>query len=99
MPYLKLNKNGQLTLAIFIQPKAAKNRIIGLHDQELKIAITAPPVDGKANKATIAFLAKFFSLAKANITIWRGQLNRHKLIHLRNISLDEAQQKINASLN
>ncbi len=51
-----------IVLKLYIQPKASRDKIVGLHGEELKIAITAPPVDGKAN----AHLTKFFSQAVQN---------------------------------
>lgn len=53
--------NGEVILALYIQPKASRTRFLGMHGDELKLAITAPPVDGKANKAVISFLAKFLA--------------------------------------
>ena len=50
-------KGAGLRLRIFLQPKAAKDQIVGLHDDELKISITAPPVDGQANAHLLKFLS------------------------------------------
>jgi len=69
-----------LTLKLYIQPKASRDKIIGLHGEELKVAITAPPVDGKANAHLIKFLSKQFKVAKGNIEIEKGELGRHKQI-------------------
>ena len=99
MPYLQAGSNSQLHLAVYIQPKASKNRLMGCHGTELKIAITAPPVDGKANKAVIAFIAKFFKLAKGDITISRGQQSRHKQLTIKKITYEEARQQLNSALD
>lgn len=69
-----------LRLRIFLQPKASKDQIIGLHDNELKISITAPPIDGQANAHLLKFLSKAFKVAKTEIVIEKGELSRHKQI-------------------
>ncbi len=69
-----------LRLRIFLLPKAAKDQIIGLHDDELKISITAPPVDGQANAHLLKFLSKLFKVPKSSIVLEKGELNRHKQV-------------------
>ncbi|MDQ2190389.1 DUF167 family protein YggU [Vibrio anguillarum] len=71
-----------LILKLYIQPKASRDSIVGLHDEELKIAITAPPVDGKANAHLTKFLAKQFKVAKGLIEIEKGELGRHKQVRI-----------------
>ena len=73
--------NGQnLQLKLYIQPKASRDSWLGLHGDELKIAITAPPVDGKANAHLQKFLAKSFGVAKSQVLIEKGEMGRHKTI-------------------
>ncbi|WP_313107608.1 DUF167 family protein YggU [Atlantibacter sp.] len=69
-----------LTLRLYIQPKASRDSIIGLHGDEVKIAITAPPVDGQANAHLVKFLAKQFRVPKSQVTIEKGETGRHKQI-------------------
>ncbi|CAM3887341.1 DUF167 family protein YggU [Avibacterium avium] len=71
-----------LRLRIFLQPKASKDQIVGLHDNELKITITAPPIDGQANAHLLKFLSKTFKVPKSSILIEKGELNRHKQIFI-----------------
>lgn len=70
----------QLLLALLIQPKASRDQFQGLHGDELKLAITAPPVDGQANAHLVKFLAKQFKVAKGQVTLLKGELGRHKLL-------------------
>lgn len=70
----------KLTLRLYIQPKASRDAIIGLHGDEVKIAITAPPVDGQANAHLVKFLAKQFRVPKSQVTIEKGETGRHKQI-------------------
>lgn len=71
-----------LVLRLYIQPKASRDEIVGVHGDELKVAITAPPVDGQANSHLIKFLAKQFKVAKGKIEIEKGELGRHKQIKI-----------------
>lgn len=61
-----------------VQPRAASDAFAEHNDEYIKIRITAPPVDGKANKHLIAFLAKTFKVAKSNITLLSGETGRNK---------------------
>ena len=72
-----------LLLRLYLQPKASRDQFIGLHGEELKITITAPPVDGKANAHLIKFLSKQFSVAKNAIQVKKGLQSRHKLIRIK----------------
>jgi uncharacterized protein len=72
--------DGSLLLRLHVQPRAASNGLAGLHEDLLKLRLTTPPVDGKANKAVIAFLAKLFHLPKSSLTIKSGQQSRTKTV-------------------
>ncbi len=81
MPAVEKLANPQgLRLRIFLQPKASRDQIVGLHDNELKIAITAPPVDGAANAHLLKYLSKLFKVPKSAIQLEKGELQRHKQI-------------------
>ncbi|MGX2947753.1 DUF167 family protein YggU [Frederiksenia canicola] len=69
-----------IRLRIFLQPKASRDQVVGLHDNELKIAITAPPVDGQANAHLLKFLSKLFKVPKSSIQLEKGELQRHKQV-------------------
>lgn len=69
-----------IRLRILLQPKASRDQIVGLHDNELKIAITAPPIDGQANAHLLKFLSKLFKVPKSSIVLEKGELQRHKQI-------------------
>jgi uncharacterized protein len=91
-----------VTLAVRAQPGARKTAVAGLFGEgdaaQLKIAVQAPPVEGKANAAILAFLAKFFSLSRAKVELVQGELNRNKVFLLRGVTLDEARKKIDEAL-
>ena len=73
-----------LIFKVHIQPRAAANQIAGVREDALKIRITAPPVDGEANKACIRLLSKQLKLPKSDLEIIAGAASRTKkiLIHL-----------------
>ena len=73
-----------LVLRLYIQPKASRDSIVGLHGDELKVAITAPPVDGQANAHLPKYLAKQFRVAKSQVIIEKGELGRHKQVKILN---------------
>ncbi len=75
-------QGADLLLDLVIQPKASRDQIVGTHGDELKVAITAPPVDGQANAHLIKFLAKQFRVAKGQVRILRGELGRHKQVQI-----------------
>ncbi len=67
-------------LKVFVQPRASRNAIVGWQGDELKIALTAPPVDGAANAALITFAAEALNLKKRQITLHSGETSRHKVL-------------------
>jgi uncharacterized protein (TIGR00251 family) len=78
-PFLKETPEG-MTVTVFIQPRSSKNGIVGLHGDALKIRLTAPPVEGAANKMCIEFLAKQLGISKSNLSIISGHSSRTKRI-------------------
>ena len=94
MPYLKRLPDGDLLLSLYVQPRSSRNEVAGLHGDELKLRLTTPPVDGKANRAVIAFLAKLFKIPKSAITIKSGLQSRSKKILLSGLDEDRARQLV-----
>jgi uncharacterized protein (TIGR00251 family) len=76
-------------LAVRLHPGARKNGVTGVHADALKIALTAQPVDGKANEALIEFLAETLRLPRARIAIVAGLTSRAKTLRITGKSADE----------
>ena len=78
--------DGSLTLQIQAQPGAKSTAVVGIHgdgsEARLKIALAAPPVDGKANAVLRAFLADAFGVAQRKVTLLRGESGRRKLVRI-----------------
>jgi len=69
-----------LIFNVFLQPRASRNSLVGLHGNAVKIALTAPPVDGEANKQLIQFLSKLFQVKKSDVAIITGERSRRKRV-------------------
>lgn len=96
MNYLSSYKDGRLLLRLYVQPKSSRNAFTGMHGDSIKLAVTAAPIDGKANKAVIQFLASFFKLKKKDITIKHGLQSRTKSILLTGLDLHIVQTRLEA---
>jgi uncharacterized protein (TIGR00251 family) len=82
LPCLQALPDGSLLLRLHVQPRAAANGVAGLQGDMLKLRLTSPPVDGKANQAVIAYLAKLFHLPKGAVTIKSGLQSRNKTVSI-----------------
>ncbi|MCY1439432.1 hypothetical protein D9M71_556680 [compost metagenome] len=71
-----------LILDCHLQPKASRDEFAGLHGERLKIRLTAPPVEGKANAHLLAFLGKAFGVPKSSVVLESGELNRQKRVRI-----------------
>lgn len=81
-------------IAVKLQPGASRDRLIGKTGDEWKIALTAPPVEGRANRACTEFLARLLGLPRSAVTIVRGETARHKLIAIDGLLPDEVESKL-----
>jgi uncharacterized protein (TIGR00251 family) len=70
------------TLSVRVHPGARKNSVTGVHADAIKIALTAPPVDGKANEALVAFLADALHLPRARVALVAGATSRAKMVRI-----------------
>lgn len=71
-----------LILAISVQPRASQDEIVGVYGDRLKVRITAPPVEGKANQHLVRFLSKVFKVSRGQVSILSGESGRHKRIQV-----------------
>ena len=85
--------------AVRVQPRSSRNAIAGVvslgnQGDAVKLAITAPPVDGKANQAVIEFFAELFRLPKSSIAIVSGETGRNKVIAVRGVSAEQVRKAL-----
>jgi uncharacterized protein (TIGR00251 family) len=84
---------GGVTFAVRVHPRAKKNGITGELGDALKVSLTAPPIDGKANQACIEFFAKLLEVPRSSVTIASGQTSRQKLIRVIGLSAEEVRKR------
>ena len=77
-----------------VQPGASKNRVVGKTERGWKIALTAPPVDGRANQACLLLLSKLLRLPRTSIRIVHGEAGRQKLVEVNGLSLPEVEERL-----
>ena len=82
-PWMQRRDAQTFVLSLHVQPGAKRTAVVGLYGEKLKIALAAPPVDGKANQALVQFLAKSLGIAKSSVTILSGETNREKRVAVR----------------
>jgi uncharacterized protein (TIGR00251 family) len=70
------------TLSVRVHPGARRNAITGIHDGALKVSLTTPPTDGRANQALIAFLAGQLNIPRARVTLLSGATSRTKSLRI-----------------
>lgn len=77
-----------IELRLKVQPRASRNEISGLAGDELRLRVTAPPVDSAANEAVIRFLAETLGVSRSAVTLLRGAASRHKVLLVRGLKLE-----------
>lgn len=95
-PFMRENIEGT-TVDVYVQPRASRNAIVGIHEGVLKVRLTAPPVDGEANKECLKFLAELFLIPKSQLKIIQGHRSRRKKILIQGIapqSLEDALKRM-----
>jgi uncharacterized protein len=82
------------TFAVKVHPRAKKNAITGEVGDALKVSLTAPPIDGKANAACIEFFAKLLRVPRSSVTIASGASSRNKVIRVVGLSAEEVRKRL-----
>lgn len=84
------------TFAVRVQPRASRNAIVGEMGEALKVALTAPPVEGKANDACVDFLAKALKVSRSSVTIAAGETSRNKVVRIAGLRACEVEERLRA---
>jgi hypothetical protein len=77
---------GGVEIDVLVQPRASRTRAVGEHGGRLKIQVAAPPVDGEANAALVAFLASALGVRKSDVALVRGDSGRRKTVRVAGLS-------------
>jgi uncharacterized protein (TIGR00251 family) len=88
------NSPSGATFAVKVHPRAKKNAITGEVGDALKLALTAPPVDCKANDACINFFAKLLNVPRSSVTIAAGHTSRNKVIRVAGQTAGEIKKRL-----
>lgn len=89
---------GGVLIRVYIAPRASANKMVGVHNGALKVAITAPPVEGAANKALVEYLAKLLGVPRSSVAIMSGDASRNKTVAVAGIDVDQAAEKLDIIL-
>jgi len=89
---------GAVTFAVRVHPRAKRDALTGTHGDALKLSLTAPPVEGRANEAVVGFFARLLRLPRSSITIQAGQASRNKVVRISGVSAAELTQRLEALL-
>ena len=87
-----------MTFQVKVHPRAKKDALTGIHGDALKLALTAPPVEGRANDAVVEFFADLLRLPRSSVTIAAGQTSRNKVVRITGITADALRQRLEQSL-
>ncbi len=85
---------GGAVLELLVQPRASRTRVVGEHDGRLKIQLAAPPVDGEANAALLAFLADALGRKRAEVALLAGEAGRRKRVRVAGIAAADAAARL-----
>ena len=83
-----------VTFTVKVHPRARKNAVTGVVGDALKLAVTAPPVEGRANQAVVEFFADLFEIPSASVTIASGETGRRKVVRVTGVSKQVIEQKL-----
>ena len=90
---------GAVTFAVKVHPRARKDAITGEVGDALKIALTAPPTEGRANEAVIEFLAEVLQVSRASVSIAAGRSSRNKVIRVSGLTATQVRDRLAARPN
>jgi uncharacterized protein (TIGR00251 family) len=83
-------------LQVRVTPRAARDQIVGWQDDTLRVRVTAPPLEGRANEAVLRLLARALAVSPSRLRIVRGQTQRNKVVAVEGLSEEEVRFRLNA---
>ena len=83
-----------VSFAVKVHPRAKKNAITGELGDALKLSLTTPPIDGRANEACVEFFAKLLKVPRSSVTIASGQASRNKVIHVAGLAAQQVRDRL-----
>jgi uncharacterized protein len=92
-PWIEPTSTG-INISVYVAPRASANKIVGLHNGAIKISLTAPPVDGAANKALLEFLAGALGVPRSSLSLVSGHTSRNKVVRVAGVGAEAAMRKL-----
>lgn len=88
-----------VTFKVRLTPRSSRNAIVGEHEGALKIALTAPPVEGAANEALVEFLAKVLGIRKSAVKIVSGEKSKNKTVRIEGVNLSSLKRYLDSLID
>jgi uncharacterized protein (TIGR00251 family) len=86
-----------VSIGVYVQPRASKTELAGMHDGLLKIRLAAPPVDGAANAALVVFIADTLGIAKSRVQVVSGLTGRRKVLRIEGMTAEAVAEALKHS--
>ena len=86
--------SGSSSFAVRVHPPAKTNRVTGEIGDALKVALTAPPIDGRANEACVEFFAKLLKVPRSSVSIASGEIGRRKVIRVGGLTAEDVRARL-----
>ena len=87
-------KDNAVTFRLRVQPRAARDEVAGEHDGAVKLRVSAPPVDGKANEACRRLLARLVGVSPSSVEIVAGSSAKDKVIRVHNVTAEQLRARL-----
>jgi uncharacterized protein (TIGR00251 family) len=96
---IPLKESGKgISFAVKVQPRASRNALLGSMGDALKVALTAPAIEGRANHAVVEFFAALFEIPRSSVTIASGETSRNKVVRIAGLSRTAVEQRLAGAL-
>lgn len=79
---------------LWVQPRAARDGVVGVQGDAVKVRLTAPPVEGQANQALVRFLAKQLGVPRSAVHLATGLGSRHKIVQVAGLAPEQARRRL-----
>ena len=83
-----------VTIKVYVAPRSSSNKVMGVHNGSIKVSLTAPPVEGAANKALVEFMAKVLGVPRGAVRITSGETSRHKTVSVAGVGAQDVLKRL-----
>ena len=89
---------GERSFTVWVKPRSSRNQVVGIREGALHVALTAPPVEGKANEALVRFLADLLGVRQNQVEIVSGERSRSKVVRIAGLAPAELRERLEGAL-